>query len=69
MIRNPVARPSETISPAVMLSPNAMNLVTLSLGGAITVTVKGQLSVTCLASEAVHLTSVVPILKTESLAG
>jgi len=52
-----------------MLSPNAINLVTLSLGGAITVTVKGQLSVTCLASEAVHLTSVVPILKTESLAG
>jgi hypothetical protein len=60
---------SETISPAVMLSPNAMNVVALSLGGAITVTVNGQLTATFFKSVAVHVTSVVPILNTESLAG
>jgi hypothetical protein len=52
-----------------MLSPNAMNLVALSLGGAITVTVNGQLTATFFKSVAVHVTSVVPILNTESLAG
>ena len=38
---------SETISPAVMLSPNATNWVALSVGGTLTVTVNEQRSVSC----------------------
>ena len=52
-----------------MLSPNAMNFVALNRGGAITVTVNGQLSVTLLRSVAVHVTLVVPIANMESLDG
>ena len=36
---------SDTTSPAVMLSPNATNLVTLILGGTVTVTVNVHESV------------------------
>src|SRR5580692_8697033 len=54
--------PSTPSSPAVMLSPNARNLVAVSIGGASTVTVNTQASARCSASVAVHDTAVVPTL-------
>jgi hypothetical protein len=60
-------------NPSVMLSPNAMNLVTemrgAGGGGWVTVTVKRQESVRCLASVAVHSKLVAPIGNSEPLAG
>ena len=50
-------------TPAVMLSPNASKRVTASFGGPRTVTPNTQLAVCCSASEAPHVTSVMPIPK------
>jgi len=55
-------KPWLTISPAVMLSPNARNRVRLSLGGGSTVTMNVQASVRAWASITVQLTVVEPTL-------
>jgi len=52
-----------------MLSPKARNRSMVILGGAFTVTVKVHEAVTLLASVAIHVTVVAPMLNVESLAG
>src|SRR5258708_149883 len=56
--------PSTPSSPAVMLSPNATNLVAVSIGGASTVTVNEHASARCSTSVAVHEIVVVPMPRT-----
>jgi hypothetical protein len=55
------------MTPAVMLSPKARNLVALSLGGATTAIRKLQVEACCAASRAVHATSVAPTSNDEPL--
>jgi hypothetical protein len=52
-----------------MLSPNATNLLTNSLGGTVTVTANEQVWVRCLASATKQLTMLVPGLNIEPLDG
>jgi len=52
-----------------MLSPNPMNFVTVSRGGAVTVTCRVQDAVRLWASVAVHVTVVVPTGNVDPLAG
>jgi len=61
--------PSVPSSPAVMLSPNATNRVTVSVGGATTVIANEHGSVRCSASVAVQLTVVCPMANADPESG